>query len=170
MENIHIGNGVNSIGVNVFRGCEKLKSFSIPDGVKRIEDCTFYGCKRLSEIRIGRGVEEIGDSVFYNCPLTRIYNYADCPQNCGKGVFSIVKYNCKLYVEEDYQDLFRVHQDWYAFNIQPMDAEALPVQNLKIDNKLLQSYDLSGRKQSQKTNGLNIIRKLDGTTKKVIMK
>ena len=155
------GNGVTSIGQRAFYGCERLKSFYIPESVKKIENCTFSGCKRLSEVRIGSGVEEIGDSVFYNCPLTHIYNYAEYPQNCGKGTFSIVKYYCKLFIKEDSQDLYRVHADWSAFNIQPLDSEALPVGDIKASQGNTRPYyDLSGRRingNKKLHKGINIV-------------
>ena len=151
------GNGVTAIGQRAFYGCEKLKSFYIPDGVKKIENCTFKDCKRLSDLRIGSGVEEIGDSVFYNCPLTRIYNYAEYPQTCGKGVFSIVKPYCKLFVKEDSQDYYRVFPEWSSFNIQPMDAEALPVSPVfELQGNGEPYYDLNGRKVGKAKNGIYI--------------
>jgi len=149
--------GVTAVGQRAFYGCEKLKSFNIPEGVKKIENCTFKDCKRLSDLRIGSGVEEIGDSVFYNCPLTRIYNYAEYPQACGKGVFSIVKYYCKLFVKEDSQDFYRVSPDWSGFNIQAMDAEALAISPiLESQGDEEPYYDLNGRKVGKAKNGIYI--------------
>ena len=159
------------IGTGAFMGCEKLKSLGIPDGVTKIEASTFDGCKRMTEVRIGTGVESIGNRAFNGCPLLRIYNYAEFPQDCGLSVFTIVKSNCKLYVMEDSQDLYRVHKNWYEFNIQPMDAEALPVEAIENGNSTISStYDLNGRKLSQPKKGLNIIRFSDGTSQKVFIK
>ena len=139
--------------------------------MKTIPNSAFEGCKRVTELRIGTSLENIGSKAFYGCPLVRIYNYAEYPQDCASDVFSIVKPNCKLYVPEDSQDLYRVHKDWYAFNIQPLDSEALSVES--IDNKKLiidNVYDLNGRKQEKMNRGINIIRFKDGTTKKVMIK
>ena len=171
VEEIKLGEHVKVIGKNAFYEYEKIKSVIIPDNVEMIEGNAFYGCKRLAEVRIGCGMEEISDSVFYNCPIARIYNYSEYPQNCGKGVFSIVKPNCKLYVMEDSQDLYRVHPDWYSFNIQPMDAEALPVEAIENgDLPIGITYDLSGRRQLRPAKGLNIIRHQDGRTRKIIIR
>ena len=147
------GRNLTNIGKSAFYGCEKLKYFYVPGGVKNIEASTFEGCKRMTEVRIGSGVETIGNRAFYDCPLLRIYNYAEFPQNCGTNTFSVVKSNCKLFVHADSQDLYSVHQDWYEFNIQPMDDEALAIENVNVnenDNETLRYekgvYDLSGRK------------------------
>ena len=159
------------IGAGAFMGCEKLRTIGIPDGVTKIEKHTFYDCKRMTEIRIGTGVESIENMAFNGCPLVRIYNYAEFPQDCPTNVFSIVKPNCKLYVMEDSQDLYRVHKDWYEFDIQPMDAEALPVEAIENgDLPIGITYDLNGRNLSQTKKGLNIIRFPDGTTKKVMIR
>ena len=147
------GRNLTNIGASAFRGCEKLKYFYFPGGVKNIEASTFEGCKRMTEVRIGSGVETIGNRAFYDCPLLRIYNYAEFPQNCGTNTFSVVKSNCKLFIHADSQDLYNVHQDWYEFNIQPMDDEALAIEDVNDnmnENETLRYekgiYDLSGRK------------------------
>ena len=168
---INIPEGVTSIGYYAFSGCENLKSCAVPDGVKKLSDNLFYGCKRMTEVRIGKDVEKIGNEVFNGCSLIRIYNYAEFPQDCGSNVFTIVKQNCKLYVPKDSPDLYRVHKEWYQFNIQPMDDEALPVEPIVNGEKTTSIlYDLSGRLQTKSAKGINIIRFSDGSTKKVLNK
>ena len=69
-------------------------------------------------------------------------------------------------------DMYKVHQDWYEFDIQPMDEEALAVESIRqLDNSQFDDcYSLSGRKLSQIQRGINIVRMKDGTTKKVLIK
>ena len=84
------GKPVTAIGEDAFRGCESIKTVTLPASVKRIEEaafrgCTglafidipdtvkyiddeaFYGCKGLTYVTIGRGAETIGDWVFAHC-------------------------------------------------------------------------------------------------------
>ena len=45
-----IPDGVTSIGIWAFYGCESLTSITIPDGVTSIEDAAFYGCISLERV------------------------------------------------------------------------------------------------------------------------
>jgi len=55
------------IGKAAFRGCDKLKSLSLPKGVTSIGEEAFYNCIGLASITIPNGVTSINDGVFYSC-------------------------------------------------------------------------------------------------------
>ena len=104
------------------------------------------------------------------CPLTRIYSYAEYPPSCGTEVFSVVKKNCKLYVLPESVDLYNISQDWYEFNILPMDEVALSVREVGTGKGIQEYYDLQGRRRAKRQHGLNIIRRSDGTTRQLLVK
>ena len=55
---------MTEIGSGAFRGCESLKSVTIPDSVTKIGLWAFYGCTSLKSVTIPDSVTEIGDSAF----------------------------------------------------------------------------------------------------------
>ena len=67
VQKIEIGNGVTSIGAQVFTGCYSLSSITIPDGVTSIGGYALQGCSSLASITIPDGVTSIGDNVFDGC-------------------------------------------------------------------------------------------------------
>ena len=58
---------VTSIGNNDFKGCERLKSITIPSTVTSIGNDAFLGCSGLTSITIGSGVKSIGNYAFSDC-------------------------------------------------------------------------------------------------------
>ena len=143
---------------------------AIPEGVTSIGDGAFSDCSRLTSVTIPNSVTSIGDEAFCNCPLTRIYSYAEYPPSCGTDVFSVVKKNCKLYVLPESVDIYNISQDWYEFNILPMDEVALSVREVGTGKGIQEYYDLQGRRRTKRQHGLNIIRRSDGTTRQLLVK
>lgn len=65
-----IGEGVTSIGDNVFNGWtgySNLVSVEMPHSITNIGKKAFYGCKNLKMTELSTGVTVIGDWAFYNC-------------------------------------------------------------------------------------------------------
>ena len=59
--------GIKVIAPQVFLGCSKLKSVTIPDSVTTISEETFKGCSGLESITIPDSVTTIKDYAFQNC-------------------------------------------------------------------------------------------------------
>lgn len=71
-----IGNGVTSIGENMFYYCTSLSSVTIPNSVTSIGKDAFYKCSFLTSVTIPDSVTNIGNSAFYGCNrLTSITFY-----------------------------------------------------------------------------------------------
>ncbi len=62
-----IGQGVTSIQINAFSGCERLKSVSLPKSLRTIGERAFLGCYELTSITIPDGVTSIGNEAFSSC-------------------------------------------------------------------------------------------------------
>lgn len=62
-----IGNSVNIIGPELFKGARFLPSVKIPDSVVTIDMSAFEGCSSLSSIEIPGSVTIIGSSAFKGC-------------------------------------------------------------------------------------------------------
>ena len=71
---LDIGEGVKTIGANVFARMVNLRSVSLPSTLKKIRNGAFADCRRLDNVLLPDGVIEIGDRAFSNCSsLSNIY-------------------------------------------------------------------------------------------------
>lgn len=67
IKKVVIGNGVTSIGMEMFSYCNNLTSLSLPSTLKNIDTYSFVGCKSLTSVVIPNGVTNIGSSAFLRC-------------------------------------------------------------------------------------------------------
>lgn len=64
---LNIPEGCESIGLNVFYGCWRLREVIIPDSVKVIGIGAFWDCWKLREVIVPGNVDEIGAAAFKGC-------------------------------------------------------------------------------------------------------
>ncbi len=67
IEEIVIGEGVQTVGMQAFAKCVYLKEVLLPDGVLSIGYGAFQDCESLTKVRIPDSVETFGGSLFANC-------------------------------------------------------------------------------------------------------
>ena len=73
LQNIDLGNQLESIGDEAFYDCRRLKNLAIPATVTSIGEECFTNCRSLTSLAIPRGVQKLGDSesvgygMFENC-------------------------------------------------------------------------------------------------------
>ena len=90
LSNLHINEGVTTIGEYAFMECPKLIKLDIPESVEAIHRGAFSLCHGLIDLNLGT-VESIGDFAFYRCralsevtlpsTLSELGNeaFAECP-------------------------------------------------------------------------------------------
>ncbi len=64
-----IGNGVTSLGYQVFNNCDSLTDITIGKSVLTIGDHAFFDCDGLVNISIPSNVTELGKAAFFHCGL-----------------------------------------------------------------------------------------------------
>ncbi|MBR2735177.1 MAG: leucine-rich repeat domain-containing protein, partial [Clostridia bacterium] len=67
LNELKIGDGVETIENWAFMGCTSLTSVKIPWSVKNINNCAFYNCSGLETLKLSEGIEVIGEHAFANC-------------------------------------------------------------------------------------------------------
>jgi len=68
LERVDIHEGVNSLGLYVFKNCKALSSILIPDSVRKIDSYTFQDCTSLTNVTISDAqILKLWDT-FYGSP------------------------------------------------------------------------------------------------------
>ena len=88
--NVHqviIGDGISTIGDNVFLGFEKIEKIILPSSIKEIKEFAFYACFSLKEIAIPEGIVEIGQGAFAGCSALESFTFPSTVKKIGKAAF-----------------------------------------------------------------------------------
>lgn len=72
MTHIIVKEGTIQLDDNMFTGCHKLVSISLPPSLQEISDSAFSGCSSLKEIAIPKSVTNIGNFAFNGCTSLEI--------------------------------------------------------------------------------------------------
>lgn len=67
IENVTLGNSVDSVFYEAFSNCTKLKEITIPNNVPYLGSHCFYTCTSLNKAIIGTGVKSLNTSTFFYC-------------------------------------------------------------------------------------------------------
>lgn len=82
-----IGNCVDTIESNTFRGCSAMEFCRIPNSVKTIGDSAFMGCSAMIECSLPSGIHTIGNSAFTNSVSLAFINLPNGVTSLGDSVF-----------------------------------------------------------------------------------
>ena len=91
IENLTIGNSVESIGDWSFYMCPSLVNIDFGNNLKFIGEKTFYGCDSIRSINIPSSVLSIGNYAFATCELLNTIELNEGLDGIGDGAFSGVK-------------------------------------------------------------------------------
>ena len=172
LKSITIPNSVTGIGVQAFENCSHMTSITIPNSVTNIGQSAFSGCVRLKSVTIPNSVTSIEQFAFYDCEaLTSVYSQIE-------NVFSIVDYvfsenvyeDATLYIPIGTKSNYQNTAAWWLFcNIEEFEYNTdIHTQRQSKDVKIIETYQLDGKKRSTMRHGLNIVRMSDGKTKKIM--
>ena len=172
LDSVTIPNSVSTIGQSAFSGCYSLSSIYIPNSVTNIGQSAFSGCVRLKSVTIPNSVTSIEQFAFYDCEaLTSVYSQIE-------NVFSIVDYvfsenvyeDATLYIPIGTKSNYQNTAAWWLFcNIEEFEYNTdIHTQRQSKDVKIIETYQLDGKKRSTMRHGLNIVRMSDGKTKKIM--
>ncbi|MBO4850955.1 MAG: C10 family peptidase [Prevotella sp.] len=113
MENLNMSEVTSN--TEMFYGCSKLSSITLPGTITHLDKSIFQGCTKLEEIDIPAGVESIGDMAFNNCSsLVRVSVGFTDPLPITMQTFSNRK-NAYLTVPGGYREAFAAADYWKEF-------------------------------------------------------
>lgn len=171
LTSIDIPYTTEEIGHNAFSKCTSLKSIELPYSLNNMGISVFYGCTALTSVTIPKNIRYINDYTFFNCNSLKSI-YALNPQGIGikgKPFEEYTQSQCTLYVPEGSMYNYQCWEEWYAFNhIVEFSPTGINGVHSAAERREVERYDTSGRRLTSPTNGLNIVRFNDGTTRKVM--
>ena len=89
LENLTIGNEVETIESYAFYGCTALTNLVVPDSVTSIGSYAFYDCTGIADLEIGNKVETIGARAFQYCEGLTSVKLPDSIEHIGGGAFYV---------------------------------------------------------------------------------
>ena len=112
---LKIGDGVTSMGEEVFSNCSSLLEVTIGNGITTLPAKAFYRCWQLAKVTIGSSVDSIGRNVFDGCNrLTDVICLAKTPPVAGQDAFS--SYTATLSVPIATVDTYGLTPPWSNFS------------------------------------------------------
>ena len=87
LESIALPNTVFSMGNGVFKDCESLKSIEMPRDLRNLGEETFVGCTSLEEVVLPEGLKSIGENAFKGCESLKSIVIPSTVQEIAAGAF-----------------------------------------------------------------------------------
>ncbi len=170
LDEINIPNSVKKIDRYAF-SYTGLKSVTIPNGVESLGNQVFSYCSELKKVIIGSNVTSIGALAFDECDLTEVISEIETPFAININTFSNNTYNnAILSVPEGTLNKYKTTEGWNQF-LNISENEPSNIKNLESkDAYELIRYNINGSVLNKPSKGINIIKKNNGITNKIIVK
>ncbi len=166
------------ISENEFYGCTNLQNVKIGDGVESFGNWAFSGCSSLKNFSFGMSVRTIGKEAFSDCTaMERIFSRSPEPPVCGsQALDDINKWNCVLTVPTGNVAAYKAAEQWKEFFFIE-EGEAVNKNDTSIadlmwlaEQGLVCIYSPEGKPLKSLQKGVNIVKKSDGSVRKVFVK
>lgn len=145
LENVELGDALETVGIMSFNGCAALKSLSFPASLTSIQMMALDGCSALEELTCS----------------------AVTPPTVESGVFDDINKEIPIYVPESSIDSYKAADEWKEFtNYQKIDTG---VAAIEVEQGMAKYFDLNGVETSTPQNGI-YVRVANGKATKVIVK
>ena len=194
IQNVTIESGVTSIGNFAFYRCGGITSVAIPSTVKNIGSSAFENCTNLKSLTLNEGLQVIGGSSFEGClslttltipstvksilinalkeceNLKDVYCFATTVPETDMAAFDKTPTeSATLHVSASAIDAYKAMRPWSGFReIVTLEGDGILGVSRSDDVKAV--YSIRGEKLGHYQKGINIIKMIDGTKKKVIVK
>ena len=194
IQSVTIESGVTSIGNFAFYRCGGITSVTIPSTVKNIGSSAFENCTNLKSLTLNEGLQVIGGSSFEGClslttltipstvnsilinalkeceNLKDVYCFATTVPETDMAAFDKTPTeSATLHVSASAIDAYKAMRPWSRFKeIVTLEGDGILGVSRSDDVKAV--YSIRGEKLGHYQKGINIIKMIDGTKKKVIVK
>lgn len=174
--------GVTAISNRAFIKFSGLTSVTIPNSVTEIGISAFRGCTNLMTITIGSGVTSIGgfafakDNGFYSRTRTdndvlKVFCKAETVPETNSYAFEGCNIDQSLLIVPDNAvAAYQAVAPWSGFGTISSETDYSGIEGIYMDSVNARIYDLRGNHLENLHKGVNIIKKNNGTIKKVFVK
>ena len=107
VKTVILPDSVELIGMNAFRGCDRIEMIRMGNRVTSIGAGAFYGDLSLSTISLSDSLRYIGDFAFYNCRSLPDLVIPDSVEQVGQNLFVTMRRDFMISIPERLADAFR---------------------------------------------------------------
>ena len=107
VKTVILPDSVELIGMNAFRGCDRIEMVRMGNRVTSIGAGAFYGDLSLSTISLPESLKYIGDFAFYNCRSLPDILIPDSVEGVGQNLFVTMRSDFMISIPEHLSDAFR---------------------------------------------------------------
>lgn len=174
LKTIALYDDLKEFGSSAFAGCKNLTSVSFPRLLTKIKDSAFVGCSSLTSVSFPKILTEIGGSAFAGCSsLISVIADMKIPAKIEENTFDTeTVLDATLYVPQGCIEKYENADYWRYFQVIKEIGTQTGIDSATTsdDMKEVARYGINGQLLNGPTNGVNIVKYSDGTTKRVMVK
>lgn len=174
LKTIALYDDLKEFGSSAFACCKNLTSVSFPRLLTKIKDSAFVGCSSLTSVSFPKILTEIGGSAFAGCSsLISVIADMKIPAKIEENTFDTeTVLDATLYVPQGCIEKYENADYWRYFQmIKEIGTQTgIDSATTSDDVKEVARYGINGQLLNGPTNGVNIVKYSDGTTKRVMVK